>query len=664
MRYILIFLNFLYAWQLIGGYDGKMSEIKPFIAWKMIDNNWAGYSDKDYLMDLIKKRGYKTFDYAREYEGVWVYDNVEFTPKKRLFYQFKSGWNLVGGISTFELDKFLKIWKYDNGWMGYIKDQRSDFNSINSNEGLWVFFKDDTNLSFNYTKFMPFYPVGSKDINLDGDFAYSFIISENNTTCNPRWDWDIDANLYEYQYLVKSGMISFGGAGAEGKSLAYVCDEDSLYEAYKNVINTYSIKWLDFDIEGGMLSESDANNKRFKVLAKLKEEIPELKISLTLPIMPEGFDDDVKNLIKLAKDYNLDIYSYNLMLMDFSPSYPADDENKTLMYHYSVSAIESANAYLLKTLDDPKLDDNYYYKLGAIAMIGQNDITNEIFYRNDFALLRDYVLKKGLRVLSFWGIHRDNATDTNLSSRYGRDEYEFYNIGKFVLLNTISYLNKDDDFYWQLTGDIKEVDAKIYDIDMFENSKEVINNLKQKGKIVICYINAGAWEAWRDDSDEFDDEVIGNELDGWEDEKWLDIRSENVREIMKKRIALAASKGCDGIEFDNIDGYLNNTGFSLTYDDQLEYNKFLATEAKKYGMLVAQKNDFDQIDELVNYYDFLIAEEAIEFNEYDKFLPYIIQNKPIYDIEYNEEYFDCDKDFKVYLMNKDLDGSLYEKCKE
>ena len=30
-------------------------------------------------------------------------------------------------------------------------------------------------------------------------------------------------------------------------------------------------------------------------------------------------------------------------------------------------------------------------------------------------------------------------------------------------------------------------------------------------------------------------------------------------------------KGFDGIEPDNIDGFLNNTGFDLTYEDQLAY---------------------------------------------------------------------------------------------
>ena len=44
----------------------------------------------------------------------------------------------------------------------------------------------------------------------------------------------------------------------------------------------------------------------------------------------------------------------------------------------------------------------------------------------------------------------------------------------------------------------------------------------------------------------------------------MDIRSTVVRNIMTARMDLAVSKGCDGIEPDNVDGYESNTGFPIT----------------------------------------------------------------------------------------------------
>ena len=49
--------------------------------------------------------------------------------------------------------------------------------------------------------------------------------------------------------------------------------------------------------------------------------------------------------------------------------------------------------------------------------------------------------------------------------------------------------------------------------------------------------------------------------------------------IILDRLDVARAKGCDGVEPDNVDGYANKTGFDLTKDDQLRFNRFLAVEA-------------------------------------------------------------------------------------
>ena len=68
---------------------------------------------------------------------------------------------------------------------------------------------------------------------------------------------------------------------------------------------------------------------------------------------------------------------------------------------------------------------------------------------------------------------------------------------------------------------------------------------------------------------------------------------------MRARFDLCKAKGFDGIEPDNIDGYTNNTGFPLTYQDQLNYNTWLANEAHARGLSIGLKNDDGQVDDLV-----------------------------------------------------------------
>ncbi len=190
---------------------------------------------------------------------------------------------------------------------------------------------------------------------------------------------------------------------------------------------------------------------------------------------------------------------------------------------------------------------------------------------------------------------------------------------------------------WQLQGTLNTgYDVALYDIDLFDTSESQIAELQQQGRLVICYFSGGSYEDWRDDAEDFPESVLGNNLDGWPGEYWLDIRADSVREIMSARLAEAAAKGCDGVEPDNMDGYLNDPGFDLTYDDQLSFNRFMAEAAHEVGLLVGLKNDLDQIEDLVTYFDFAVNEECWEYQECDMTLPFIEAGKAVLHAEYSD----------------------------
>jgi hypothetical protein len=114
----------------------------------------------------------------------------------------------------------------------------------------------------------------------------------------------------------------------------------------------------------------------------------------------------------------------------------------------------------------------------------------------------------------------------------------------------------------------------------------------------------------------------------------LDIRNSQVRSIMQKRLDLAASKGCDAVDPDNVDGYTQDSGFPLTASNQLSYNRFLATEAHKRGMAIGLKNDLDRIKQLVDSFDFAVNEQCFQYQECDLLQPFIERDKPVFNIEY------------------------------
>jgi hypothetical protein len=232
-----------------------------------------------------------------------------------------------------------------------------------------------------------------------------------------------------------------------------------------------------------------------------------------------------------------------------------------------------------------------------------------------------------------------------------------------------------DSWQWQLSGAINtSYDVDVYDIDLFENSAATIQGLHDDGRRVVCYFSAGSYENYRPDSSEFDEAVLGNTLDGWPDERWLDIRSTDVRDIMKARLDLAVQKGCDAVEPDNVDGYANSTGFPLNADDQLDYNRFLASEAHQRGLAVALKNDVEQAAELVDYFDFTINEECNAYDECDRLTLFIAAGKPVFNTEYDSSYVNnasdrqnlCDEmnalGFHTLVLPLDLDDSFRYSC--
>ncbi|MDR4514994.1 endo alpha-1,4 polygalactosaminidase [Nitrosomonas sp.] len=192
---------------------------------------------------------------------------------------------------------------------------------------------------------------------------------------------------------------------------------------------------------------------------------------------------------------------------------------------------------------------------------------------------------------------------------------------------------------WQLNGEVNsDYPVELYDIDLFDSPATLIQTLKASGKKVICYFSAGSYENFREDQHKFDPVVLGNTLDGWPNEQWLDIRSLAVAEIMINRLDLALQKGCDGVEPDNMDGYLNASGFDLTARDQLAFNKLIANEAHKRSLSVGLKNDLEQIPELIDFYDFSVNEQCHEYDECDALEPFIQAGKPVLNAEYLQKY--------------------------
>ena len=224
---------------------------------------------------------------------------------------------------------------------------------------------------------------------------------------------------------------------------------------------------------------------------------------------------------------------------------------------------------------------------------------------------------------------------------------------------------------WQLTDPLdRSVDVDMYDIDLFENDARVVEELHQAGRRVVCYLNVGSWEEWRPDADQFPAAVIGKKYTGWPGEKWLDIRQiDLLAPIMRARLDECQAKGFDGVEPDNMDGYTNDTGFPLTYQNQLEYNLWLAAEAHARGLSIGLKNNPDQAMDLLPYYDWALVEGCFAQGWCDQVALFVEAGKAVFAVEYTDAGINLEEfcpqakalHFSAILKDRDL-GVYMEAC--
>jgi hypothetical protein len=188
---------------------------------------------------------------------------------------------------------------------------------------------------------------------------------------------------------------------------------------------------------------------------------------------------------------------------------------------------------------------------------------------------------------------------------------------------------------WQLTGKLDtSFDVDAYDIDLFNTSKATIDSLHAQGRKVICYFDT-AYEPDRPDSKQLEP-YRGNPIDGWPGQYWVDVREADVFTVMKSRLEMAQSKGCDGVEADDVDARSNDPGFPITAAQQQAFIKMIAERAHALGMAFGLKNDLEEIGALLSVSDFAINEECFAYDECDELEAFIRADKAVFQVEYTE----------------------------
>lgn len=240
------------------------------------------------------------------------------------------------------------------------------------------------------------------------NFIASFVIAGDG--CVPTWGGTMTNGLAsprsaalqaDFAALRAAGgdfTISFGGA--DGTELAVACPTAAaLTAAYKQVIDTYGAKRVDFDIEGPALADAAAGVRRAEAIASLQRLYPDLQVWVTLPVHTKGLTADGRQTISRLIDKKVVLSGINIMAMNYNVN--VKDMGKQAISSAQITASQLHGLYP----NDPQA--TLWKSMMITVMVGHNNTPSEIFTLGDATELQKFARQKGVGTLSLWSVSRD-----------------------------------------------------------------------------------------------------------------------------------------------------------------------------------------------------------------------------------------------------------------
>jgi len=270
------------------------------------------------------------------------------------------------------------------------------------------------------------------------DFSLGFII-DGATPCTASWFGDYDTSTgwdaADFNAIRAAGgdiQPSFGGEN--GTELAQSCtDVPSLTAQYQSVVDEYGLDRIDFDIEGAAVADHASIDRRSTAIAAVQAAQAakgrDLKVTLTLPVLPTGLTADGMYVLQSAYSYGVKVTAVNGMAMDFGDSAAPDPAGK--MGAYAIQAAQSLRAQIASVWTGLSTAQTWAM-VGVTPMIGQNDQADEVFGLSDAQQLITFADQNHLGELAFWAVTRDqactNSGGLSTCTEITQSPYQFSNL--------------------------------------------------------------------------------------------------------------------------------------------------------------------------------------------------------------------------------------------
>jgi hypothetical protein len=179
--------------------------------------------------------------------------------------------------------------------------------------------------------------------------------------------------------------------------------------------------------------------------------------------------------------------------------------------------------------------------------------------------------------------------------------------------------------------------ADFFYLDPEQQPPGGLASLHEQGRHYLCYLSAGTVENFRDDAELFPERAVGNVMQGFPNERWLDVRDAEVQRLMALRIQRLAQAGCDGVVPASLTGYAAESGFDLSVADTLRYARFLAEQLHAAGLSAGLTGPAELTAELWSSFDFGLAISCVRGSQCAEFGVFATAKKPVLYLEVGAE---------------------------
>ncbi|MFF4833572.1 carbohydrate binding domain-containing protein [Streptomyces sp. NPDC001315] len=246
-------------------------------------------------------------------------------------------------------------------------------------------------------------PSATSVMSATGIKWYTMAFMLDSGGCNPAWDGSRPLTGGTDQTVINQ-IRSAGGdivpsfGGWQGSKLGANCSSaGALAAALQKVIDAYSLKAIDMDIENSDEFENEAvQAKILTALKTVKANNPGLKTIVTFGTSTTGPTYYGNRLIEQAKSLNADIDVFTIMPFDFGGG--------SDMYGNTVGATEGLKTKLKSTFGWD--DATAYAHIGISGMNGLSD-QQENTTPAIWTQIRDWANSHHIARLAYWSVNRD-----------------------------------------------------------------------------------------------------------------------------------------------------------------------------------------------------------------------------------------------------------------